>query len=44
MLRWGLAKSSPVPILFVRRGLRPSGLAPSGSVTRFTWSVAQLET
>ena len=44
MLRWGLAKSSPVPILFVRRGLRPSGLAPAGSVTRFAWSVAEVGT
>jgi DNA-binding SARP family transcriptional activator len=43
MLRWALAKTAPVPVLFVRRGLRPSGLAPGESVTRYTWSVTELE-
>jgi hypothetical protein len=42
MLRWSLATTSPVPILFVRRGLRPSGLAPGETSTRFTWSVTEL--
>jgi DNA-binding SARP family transcriptional activator len=28
------------PVLLVRRGLRPSGLAPPGGHSRFTWSVA----
>jgi DNA-binding SARP family transcriptional activator len=35
-----LARAAPVPTLFVRRGLRPSGVAPPGSATRFTWSLS----
>jgi len=35
-----LARDAPVPTLFVRRGLRPSGVAPAGSATRFTWSLS----
>ena len=27
------------PTLLVRRGLRPGGLAPPASLTRFTWSI-----
>jgi hypothetical protein len=27
------------PVLLVRRGLRPGGLAPDESLTRFTWSL-----
>ncbi|MDP2764270.1 MAG: hypothetical protein Q8O54_05475 [Brevundimonas sp.] len=27
-------------VLLVRRGVRPSGLAPPESLTRFTWSLA----
>jgi DNA-binding SARP family transcriptional activator len=34
-----LAERSHVPVLLVRRGLRPGGLAPVESVTRFTWSL-----
>ena len=29
-----------VPTLFVRRGLRPGGVAPGETVTRFTWTLA----
>ena len=29
----------PVPLLLVRRGVRPGGLAPRGSDTRFTWTI-----
>jgi DNA-binding SARP family transcriptional activator len=29
-----------VPTLFVRRGLRPSGVAPNETLTRFTWTLA----
>jgi DNA-binding SARP family transcriptional activator len=36
--RTGLA-ASPTPVLLVRRGLRPGGLAPRESLTRFTWSL-----
>jgi hypothetical protein len=28
-----------VPTLFVRRGLRPGGVAPSETMTRFTWTL-----
>jgi DNA-binding SARP family transcriptional activator len=34
-----LAERSPSPVLLVRRGLRPGGLAPPDSYTRFTWSL-----
>jgi DNA-binding SARP family transcriptional activator len=34
-----LVGSSPAPLLLVRRGLRPSGIAPSATLTRFTWSI-----
>src|SRR5262249_42903277 len=38
--RLELARRARPPVLLVRRGLRPSGLAPRESMTRFTWSVA----
>jgi DNA-binding SARP family transcriptional activator len=38
--RLAVAAEAAAPILFVRRGLRPSGLAPPGTVTRFTWTLA----
>ena len=38
-VRGALAARSPVPVLLVRRGLRPGGLAPRQSRTRFTWSL-----
>jgi DNA-binding SARP family transcriptional activator len=39
-VRRALVTGARPPALIVRRGLRPGGLAPPGSVTRFTWSVA----
>ena len=39
MTRWAIARSVSQPVLFVRRGLRPGGLAPDVSTTRFAWSV-----
>jgi len=39
-VRAEIAASPPAPTVFVRRGLRPGGLAPSGNRTRFTWSLA----
>ena len=39
MTRWAIAQTAKAPVLFVRRGLRPGGLAPDASVTRFAWSV-----
>lgn len=35
-----LAREATPATLLVRRGLRPGGLAPRASLTRFTWSVA----
>jgi DNA-binding SARP family transcriptional activator len=38
--RAALAGMRRTPVLLVRRGLRPGGLAPSQSRTRFTWSLS----
>jgi hypothetical protein len=37
--RLHLAQEANPPVLLVRRGLRPSGLAPAESLTHFTWSL-----
>jgi DNA-binding SARP family transcriptional activator len=37
--RLRLAREAVPPTLLVRRGLRPGGLAPPTSLTRFTWSI-----
>ena len=39
-VRLAVAAGVEVPTLFVRRGLRPSGVAPSETLTRFTWTLA----
>jgi len=36
--RSALARRARCPVLFVRRGISPSGLAPPEARTRFTWS------
>jgi DNA-binding SARP family transcriptional activator len=38
-LRTALADSPPAPLVFVRRGPRPGGLAPPESLTRYAWSL-----
>jgi hypothetical protein len=38
--RQALANRTRVPIVLVRRGLRPGGLAPRATLTRFTWTAA----
>jgi DNA-binding SARP family transcriptional activator len=38
-VRLAVMRAAAVPTLFVRKGLRPGGLAPAASQTRFTWSV-----
>ena len=38
--RTALATQGAAPAILVRRGVRPGGLAPRGSETRFTWTVA----
>jgi DNA-binding SARP family transcriptional activator len=42
--RRALAASIAAPCVAVRRGLRPGGLSPPESATRFTWSLAAAET
>ena len=37
--RLAVAAGAAVPTLFVRRGLRPSGVAPNETLTRFTWTL-----
>jgi DNA-binding SARP family transcriptional activator len=37
--REALIARSEVPLLFVRAGIRPSGLAPTRTLTRFSWSL-----
>jgi DNA-binding SARP family transcriptional activator len=37
--RRALAQIESPPVLLVRRGLRPGGLAPRETLTRFTWSI-----
>jgi DNA-binding SARP family transcriptional activator len=39
-MRTALATAGDVPVLLVRRGVRPGGLAPGDSDTRFTWTIA----
>jgi hypothetical protein len=38
-IRSALAVDGRPPVLLVRRGLRPGGLAPRESLTRFTWTL-----
>jgi DNA-binding SARP family transcriptional activator len=38
-LRSALVAAPPAPIVLVRRGPRPGGLAPPDAVTRFSWSL-----
>jgi hypothetical protein len=42
--RLAVALGAEVPTLFVRRGLRPSGVAPNETLTRFTWTLASERT
>jgi len=38
--RRAIAAAAKAPTLLVRRGLRPSGIAPAETMTRFTWTLA----
>jgi hypothetical protein len=38
--RLAVATRSPSPVLLVRGGVRPGGLAPNESLTRFTWTMS----
>ena len=35
-----LVERSEIPVLLVRGGLRPGGLAPERTLTRFSWSLS----
>jgi DNA-binding SARP family transcriptional activator len=35
-----VASATSAPVLFVRRGIRPGGIAPDETLTRFTWTLA----
>ena len=39
-VRAAVAATAAAPVMFVRRGLRPGGIAPSETLTRFTWTLA----
>jgi DNA-binding SARP family transcriptional activator len=39
-VRLAVARNAPCPVLLVRSGLRPGGLAPAHAMTSFTWSGA----
>jgi hypothetical protein len=39
--RRALAERAESPVLLVHPGLRPSGLAPDRTLTRFSWSLAE---
>lgn len=41
-VRLALARDASAPVLFVRSGLRPGGLAPRETLTHFTWSVGPI--
>jgi DNA-binding SARP family transcriptional activator len=41
--RLAIANHALVPVLLVRKGLRPGGIAPDGTMTRFTWSLGTAE-
>ena len=41
--RTAVALGAQVPTLFVRRGLRPSGIAPNETLTRFTWTLGSVD-
>ena len=41
--RLAVATGARLPILFVRRGLRPSGIAPPQTLTRFTWTLGSVQ-
>ena len=43
-VRAAVASRAGVPTLFVRRGVRPSGVAPRDTLTRFTWTIVSART
>jgi DNA-binding SARP family transcriptional activator len=43
-VRLAVAAGANVPTLFIRRGVRPGGVEPHHTLTRFTWTVASAST
>jgi hypothetical protein len=43
-VRLTVARDARPPTILVRRGVRPGGLAPRESITRFTWTLAAAPT
>jgi hypothetical protein len=41
--RSALVERAWIPVVLVRGGLRPGGLAPTQTMTRFSWSLADRE-
>jgi hypothetical protein len=39
--RLEIARRASPPVAFVRRGVRPGGLAPARALTHFTWSAVR---
>ena len=39
--RQALVEGTTIPLLLVRAGLRPGGLAPESTLTRFSWSLSE---
>ena len=39
-VRHAIVRGARPPVLLVRRGLRPGGLAPQATMTRFTWTLS----
>jgi DNA-binding SARP family transcriptional activator len=40
-VRLAVAAGAPAPTLLVRRGVRPGGISPDRTLTRFTWTAAR---
>jgi tetratricopeptide (TPR) repeat protein len=40
-VRWAITRNTQVPVLLVRRGVRPGGLSPQEGLTRYTWSLSE---
>ena len=38
-MRWDVTQSVTTPVILVKRGLRPGGIAPPENLTRYRWSV-----
>lgn len=39
--RLGLIRQATVPVVLVRAGLKPGGIAPERTLTQFSWSLSE---